>query len=41
MATLRFVRRQDAWFLKDPRVVWLEGTDLVDQALGVLERFES
>lgn len=41
VATRRFVRRQDAWFLKDPRVAWLEGTDLVGQALSVLERAES
>jgi tRNA dimethylallyltransferase len=33
-ATRRFVRRQESWFRRDPRVVWLSaGPDLLDQAL--------
>ncbi|MGZ4626220.1 MAG: tRNA (adenosine(37)-N6)-dimethylallyltransferase MiaA, partial [Kineosporiaceae bacterium] len=40
-ATRRFARRQDTWFRRDPRVVWLrredpEGADLVGRALAVL-----
>lgn len=33
-ATRRFARRQDSWFRKDPRVVWIpfDATDLVDRA---------
>lgn len=40
VATRRFVRRQDAWFLKDPRIHWLEAdaADLVDQAVNVISR---
>jgi tRNA dimethylallyltransferase len=26
-ATRRFVRRQESWFRRDPRVVWLDGSD--------------
>ncbi|TCJ30408.1 tRNA (adenosine(37)-N6)-dimethylallyltransferase MiaA [Nocardioides jejuensis] len=35
IATRRFARRQDQWFLKDPRVTWLDwdAPDLADQAL--------
>ena len=37
-ATRRFARRQDAWFRKDPRIVWLahDAPDLVDQVLDRL-----
>jgi tRNA dimethylallyltransferase len=37
-ATRRFARRQEAWFRRDPRVVWLDATagDLLGQALGVV-----
>ncbi len=39
-ATRRFARRQESWFRRDPRVVWLDATapDLLDQALGGLTR---
>ncbi|MGD9957156.1 MAG: tRNA (adenosine(37)-N6)-dimethylallyltransferase MiaA, partial [Candidatus Nanopelagicales bacterium] len=35
-ATRRFARRQDTWFRRDPRVVWLpyDADDLVQQALA-------
>ncbi len=34
-ATRRFARRQDSWFRKDPRIVWLahDAPDLVDQVV--------
>jgi tRNA dimethylallyltransferase len=37
-ATRRFARKQDGWFVKDPRVSWLEwdAPDLVDQAIALL-----
>ena len=36
-ATNRFVKRQRAWFRRDPRIRWLEpGGDLLGQALAVL-----
>ncbi|MDO9495512.1 MAG: tRNA (adenosine(37)-N6)-dimethylallyltransferase MiaA [Nocardioides sp.] len=37
-ATRRFARRQDSWFKKDPRIVWLpfDAPDLADQALAAL-----
>jgi tRNA dimethylallyltransferase len=37
-ATRRFVRRQESWFRRDPRVVWLAADDpgLVDRALSEL-----
>ncbi|HUR51293.1 MAG TPA: tRNA (adenosine(37)-N6)-dimethylallyltransferase MiaA [Mycobacteriales bacterium] len=36
-ATNRFVKRQRAWFRRDPRIRWLEpGDDLLAQALAVL-----
>lgn len=40
VATRRFARRQDSWFRKDPRVVWIryDDPDLVDLAVGVIER---
>jgi tRNA dimethylallyltransferase len=40
-ATRRFARRQESWFRRDPRVVWLDAAapDLVDQALGELTRY--
>jgi tRNA dimethylallyltransferase len=37
LATRRFVRRQESWFRRDPRVVWLPaGADLVHRALAVV-----
>jgi tRNA dimethylallyltransferase len=39
-ATRRFVRRQESWFRRDPRVAWLEaGPGLPDQALAVVREF--
>jgi tRNA dimethylallyltransferase len=36
-ATRRFVRRQESWFRRDPRVIWLRADrDLVDRALAVV-----
>jgi tRNA dimethylallyltransferase len=36
-ATRRFVRRQESWFRRDPRVVWVSaGADLADRALAVI-----
>jgi tRNA dimethylallyltransferase len=36
-ATRRFVRRQESWFRRDPRVSWLPADrDLVDRALAVV-----
>ncbi|HXZ66139.1 MAG TPA: tRNA (adenosine(37)-N6)-dimethylallyltransferase MiaA [Streptosporangiaceae bacterium] len=38
-ATRRFVRRQESWFRRDPRVVWIPaGDDLADRALAVLNQ---
>ena len=39
-ATRRFARRQESWFRRDPRVVWLDAADtgLVERALGELTR---
>jgi tRNA dimethylallyltransferase len=38
-ATRRFVRRQESWFRRDPRVTWLPaGPDLSAQALAVVGR---
>jgi tRNA dimethylallyltransferase len=35
-ATRRFVRRQESWFRRDPRVVWVPaGVDLVERALSL------
>jgi tRNA dimethylallyltransferase len=40
LATRRFVRRQESWFRRDPRVVWLPaGPDLADRALAVVNGF--
>ena len=38
-ATRRFARRQESWFRRDPRVVWLDAADprLVETALGVVQ----
>jgi tRNA dimethylallyltransferase len=38
-ATRRFSRRQDSWFRKDPRVVWVrwDAPDRVEQALAAVE----
>jgi tRNA dimethylallyltransferase len=40
-ATRRFARRQESWFRRDPRVVWLEAADpeLLTLALGDLTRY--
>jgi len=39
LATRRFVRRQESWFRRDPRVHWLEaGAGLAAQALAVIDR---
>jgi len=36
LATRRFVRRQESWFRRDPRVVWISaGPDLAERALAV------
>jgi tRNA dimethylallyltransferase len=42
-ATRRFARRQDSWFRKDPRVVWISYDDpaLVDKALEAVDRRRS
>jgi tRNA dimethylallyltransferase len=39
-ATRRFVRRQRAWFRRDPAIVWFDGAadDLVDAALDTVRR---
>ena len=40
-ATRRFARRQESWFRRDPRVIWLDagpGADLPAQALATIER---
>ena len=39
-ATRRFARRQDSWFRKDPRIVWVRHDDprLVDIAAGAIAR---
>ncbi len=39
-ATRRFARRQDTWFRRDPRVVWLpyDAADLLDRALAAATR---
>jgi tRNA dimethylallyltransferase len=37
-ATRRFVRRQESWFRRDPRVVWLPaGPDLLQRALATVD----
>jgi tRNA dimethylallyltransferase len=38
LATRRFVRRQDSWFRRDPRITWLRGdsSDLAEQALAAV-----
>jgi tRNA dimethylallyltransferase len=42
-ATRRFARRQDSWFRKDPRIVWIRYDDpeLVDKALAAVDRRRS
>jgi tRNA dimethylallyltransferase len=39
-ATRRFARRQDSWFRKDPRIVWVahDDPDRVEKAVAALER---
>ena len=41
-ATRRFARRQDAWFRKDPRIVWIRYDDpqLVEKALAAVSAVE-
>jgi tRNA dimethylallyltransferase len=34
LATRRFARRQEAWFRRDPRVIWLDATEEPDALLG-------
>ena len=34
LATRRFARRQEAWFRRDPRVIWLDTTEDPDALLG-------
>ena len=37
LATRRFVRRQESWFRRDPRVDWIPaGADLLERALASL-----
>jgi tRNA dimethylallyltransferase len=37
LATRRFVRRQESWFRRDPRVLWLPaGPELLNRALAVI-----
>ncbi|MFL6100966.1 MAG: tRNA (adenosine(37)-N6)-dimethylallyltransferase MiaA [Actinomycetales bacterium] len=38
-ATRRLIRRQESWFRRDPRIVWLpaDAPDLVDRAIEVLD----
>jgi tRNA dimethylallyltransferase len=38
LATKRFVRRQESWFRRDPRITWLRGerSDLAEQALAAI-----
>jgi tRNA dimethylallyltransferase len=38
-ATRRFARRQDSWFRKDPRIVWVahDDPDRVEKAVGAIE----
>jgi tRNA dimethylallyltransferase len=38
-ATRKFARRQESWFRRDPRVIWLaaDGPDLADRALATIE----
>ncbi|TGN63849.1 tRNA (adenosine(37)-N6)-dimethylallyltransferase MiaA [Nocardioides eburneiflavus] len=40
VATRRFARRQDAWFRKDPRIVWVahDDPDRVERAIRAVER---
>ncbi len=40
-STRRFARRQDAWFRKDPRIVWLpfDAPDLVERAVATVGRY--
>jgi tRNA dimethylallyltransferase len=40
VATRRFARRQDSWFRKDPRIVWVahDDPDRVDEAVAAVER---
>ena len=41
VATRRFARRQDAWFRKDPRIVWVRYDDpeRVEKALAAVGPF--
>jgi tRNA dimethylallyltransferase len=42
VATRRFARRQDSWFRKDPRIVWVahDDPDRVDKAVAAVEAVE-
>ena len=41
-ATRRFARRQDSWFRKDPRIVWVahDDPDRVDKAVAAIEALQ-
>ncbi|NYE35688.1 tRNA dimethylallyltransferase [Nocardioides cavernae] len=40
VATRRFARRQDSWFRKDPRILWVahDDPDRVEKAIGAVDR---
>ncbi len=38
LATRRFVRRQESWFRRDPRIRWVSGPDPLPAALAALRR---
>ncbi len=42
VATRRFARRQDAWFRKDPRIVWVryDADDLLDRAVAAVRTLD-
>jgi tRNA dimethylallyltransferase len=42
IATRRFSRRQDSWFRKDPRVVWVgwDDPDRVDRAAAAVQALD-
>ncbi|HUY47017.1 MAG TPA: tRNA (adenosine(37)-N6)-dimethylallyltransferase MiaA [Streptosporangiaceae bacterium] len=43
-ATRRFARRQESWFRRDPRVIWLDaghGADLASRALATISTWDS
>jgi tRNA dimethylallyltransferase len=42
-ATRRFARRQESWFLRDPRIIWLPATapDLQERALAAVSQLRA